>query len=148
MHAADTQYSRSFRRALTGIEVGQEITPPPLLPELSARETVSIYDPERLSPELAELAAEAAPEIPKVLSHPLALKTERMLASGEESERKLMVPKIQFLSRLVLTFFFPTLAGPFSPYKEMLYLLRPDSGMSSFATSSFPYSGLRNSSHE
>jgi len=65
MHAADTQYSRSFRRALTGIEVGQEITPPPLLPELSARETVSIYDPERLSPELAELAAEAAPRNPQ-----------------------------------------------------------------------------------
>jgi hypothetical protein len=72
----------------TRIDAGHKVTPPPLIPELSGRETVSIYVPERLSSELAELAAEAATEveIPKTLSHALAMKTEKMLASGEESD--------------------------------------------------------------
>src|ERR1700752_4839193 len=46
----------------TRIEVGHKVTPPPLIPELSGRETVSIYVREPLSPELAELAAEIPPE--------------------------------------------------------------------------------------
>jgi len=89
----------------TRIDVGHKIAPPPLVPELNGRETVSIYVRERLSPELAELAT-AAPtevEVPKILSHPLALKTEKMLASGKESERKLMVPKAGTASHLLVS---------------------------------------------
>ncbi len=41
----------------TRIEVGHKITPPPLVPELSGNEAVHIYVRERLSPELASLAA-------------------------------------------------------------------------------------------
>ena len=79
----------------TKIEVGHKITPPLLMPDPAGRETVGIYVPQRLNPELAELAAETSPllEIPKVLSHPLALKTEQLSASGKENERKLIVPK-------------------------------------------------------
>ena len=89
----------------TKVEVGHKITPPPLISELSGRETVSIYVRERLSPELAELAAETPPdvEIPNTLSHALALKTEKMLASGKESERKLMVPKTGTASHLLVS---------------------------------------------
>ena len=61
-----TQYSRSPVGHWTKIEVGRKITPPPLIPELSGRETVDMYVRERLPPELAELAAEtpAKVEIP------------------------------------------------------------------------------------
>lgn len=57
----------------TRIEVGHKITPPPLIPELSGRETVSIYVRERLSPELAELAAETAPEVEIPKTFPMLL---------------------------------------------------------------------------
>lgn len=89
----------------TKVEVGHKITPPPLIPDSGGRETVSIYVRERLPPDLAELAAEAPPEveIPRVLSHALALKTEKMLGSGEESERKLMVPKAGTASHLLVS---------------------------------------------
>jgi hypothetical protein len=89
----------------TKIEVGHKITPPPLIPDSGGRETVGIYVRERLSPELAELAAGTPPEveISKALSHPLALKTGKMLASGKESERKLMVPKTGTASHLLVS---------------------------------------------
>jgi hypothetical protein len=79
----------------TRIEVGHKITPPPLIPELSGNESVLIYVREKLNPELAALAAEVPPkiEIPRELSHPLTLKTEKILVSGKENDRKLLVPK-------------------------------------------------------
>jgi hypothetical protein len=79
----------------TKIEVSHKITPCPLVPELSGNETVHIHVRERLSPELASLAAELPPKvtIPKELSHALALRTETLLASGKETEKKLIVPK-------------------------------------------------------
>jgi hypothetical protein len=42
----------------TKIEVGHKITAPPLVPELTGNEGVHIYVRERLSPELATVAAE------------------------------------------------------------------------------------------
>ncbi|MFY9910225.1 MAG: hypothetical protein WAK56_10300 [Candidatus Sulfotelmatobacter sp.] len=89
----------------TKIEVGHKITAPPLIPESSGRETVDIHLRERLSPELAGLAAETPPkvEIPKSLSHPLALRTEKLLASGKENERKLSVPKSGTASHLLVS---------------------------------------------
>jgi len=79
----------------TKIEVGHKIAPPPLVPELSGYEAVDIYVRERLSPELAALAAEVAPKvtIPQELSHALALKTKKVLTSGKQTEKKLIVPK-------------------------------------------------------
>jgi len=89
----------------TKIEVGHKITPHPLVPELSGNEAVLIYVRERLSPELASLAADLPPKvtIPKELSHALALKTETLLASGKETEKKLIVPKAGTASHLLVS---------------------------------------------
>jgi hypothetical protein len=89
----------------TRIEVGHKIAPPPLVPELSGNERVHIYVRERLSSELAILAAEAPPTvtIPRELSHTLALKTERLLASGKETEKKLVAPKVGTASHLLVS---------------------------------------------
>jgi hypothetical protein len=72
---------------------------------LSGNEAVHIYVRERLSPELAALAAEIPPKvtIPKELSHALALKTEKLLASGKETEKKLIVPKAGTASHLLVS---------------------------------------------
>ena len=89
----------------TKIEVGQKITPPALIPELSGNEAVHIYVRERLSPELAVLAAETTPkvDIPREVSHALALKTEKLLSSGKENEKKLLVPKTGVASHLLVS---------------------------------------------
>jgi hypothetical protein len=79
----------------TKVEVGHKITPTPLLTEPGANEVVQIQVRERLSPDLATVAAEHQPQvpIPQELSHALALRTEKLLASGKEDDRKLLVPK-------------------------------------------------------
>ena len=89
----------------TRIEVGHKIAPPPLVPELSGNEAVHICVRDRLSPELAALAAELPPQvtIPKELSHVLALKTEKLLACGKENDRKLLVPKVGMASHLFVS---------------------------------------------
>lgn len=89
----------------TKIEVGKKITPPPLIPELSGNERVHFHVRERISPELAAVAAEvpASVRIPQQLSHALALKTEKLLASGKESDNKLLVPKTGTAAHLVVS---------------------------------------------
>lgn len=89
----------------TKVELGQEITPPPLIPELSGNEGVHICAREKLNPELAALAAEDPPkiEIPQELSHALALKTEKLLTPGKENDRKLLVPKTGKVPHLLVS---------------------------------------------
>ena len=89
----------------TKIELGHKITLPALIPELSGNEAVHIYVRDRLSPELAALAAETSPKvtIPKDISHALALKTEKLLSSGKENDRKLLVPKAGTASHLLVS---------------------------------------------
>jgi len=89
----------------TKIEVGKKITPPPLIPELNGNERVHFHVRERISPELASVAAEVPPKvpIPQELTHTLALKTEKLLASGKENENKLLVPKTGTASHLVVS---------------------------------------------
>ena len=89
----------------TKIEMGKKITPPPLIPESSGNEAVHFYVRERLSAELAAVAAEVAPNvpIPQELSHTLALKTEKLLASAKENDNKLLVPKTGTASHLVVS---------------------------------------------
>jgi hypothetical protein len=88
----------------TKVELGHKVTPPPL-PESSGNERVQLYVRERLSPELAIVAAEAPPnvQIPKELSHTAALKTEKLLASGKENDRKLLVPKTGAVPHLLVS---------------------------------------------
>jgi hypothetical protein len=66
---------------------------------------VQIHIRERLSPELAALAAEHPSQvpIPQELSHALALKTEKLLASGKENDRKLLVPKTGTTAHLLVS---------------------------------------------
>ncbi len=90
---------------LTKIEVGHKITPTPLVTERGANEVVQIQIRERLSPDLATVAAEHPPQvpIPQELSHGLALKTEKLLVSGKEDDRKLLVPKTGAAQHLVVS---------------------------------------------
>src|SRR3984957_7404728 len=76
-------------------ETGHKAVPPPLPAAKNGPETLDIYVRERLAPELARLAAEPAPEIaiPLELSHALVVRTEKLLAQGKETEKKLIVPK-------------------------------------------------------
>lgn len=76
------------------IAVGHKITPPALIPDEGGQETVEIYIPEWASSKLAVPTVEATRkiEIPDVLSHPLILKIEELLASAKEDDRKLIGP--------------------------------------------------------
>ncbi len=86
------------------VELGHKITPPPL-PESSGNQQVEMHVRERLSPELAAVAAEfpAQVPIPPELSHALALRTEKLLASGKENDRKLLVPKTGAAAHLLVS---------------------------------------------
>lgn len=76
------------------IAIGHKVTPPALIPDSDGRETVEIYVPEWPSSKLAVPTVEGARkvEIPNVLSHPLILKIEELLASAKENDRKLIGP--------------------------------------------------------
>jgi len=89
----------------TKVELGHKIKPTPLIPEPGGKEALQIHIRERLSPELAAVAAEVPPKvpIPQQLSHALALKTEKLLASGKENDNKLLVPKTGAASHLVVS---------------------------------------------
>jgi hypothetical protein len=89
----------------TKVEVGHKITPTPLTTEPGGKEAVQIHIRERLSLDLAAVAAELPPKlpIPQELSHALALKTEKLLASGKENARKLLVPKAGTAQHLLVS---------------------------------------------
>jgi hypothetical protein len=76
-------------------ETGNKAVPPPLPAAKNGLETLDIYVRERLPPELAALAAEPAAEIaiPAELSHEFVTRTEKLLTSGKENEKRLIVPK-------------------------------------------------------
>jgi hypothetical protein len=86
-------------------ETGHEAVPPPLPPAKNGLETLDIYVRERLTPELARLAAEPAPEIaiPPELSHALVVRTEKLLAQGRETDKKLIVPKNGVVPHLLVS---------------------------------------------
>ena len=89
-----TQYSHSSGRTLGEDSDRPQRTPPALIPDSGGRETVEIYVPEWPSSKLAVPTVEGARkvEIPNVLSHPLILKIEELLASSKENDRKLIGP--------------------------------------------------------
>ena len=86
-------------------ETGHKAVRPPLPPAANGVEALDIYVRERLAPELAALATEAPPEIaiPPELSHALIMRTEKLLASGKENEKKLIVPKDGALSHVLVS---------------------------------------------
>ena len=86
-------------------ETGNKVVPPPLPAAKNDLETLDIYVRDRLPPELAALAAEPAAEIaiPAELSHEFVTRTEKLLTSGKENEKKLIVPKDGTLSHLLVS---------------------------------------------
>lgn len=86
-------------------ETGHKAVPPPLPPAKNGLDTLDIYVRERLTPELASLAEEPAPEIaiPPELSHALVVRTEKLLAQGKETEKKLIAPKNGALPHLLVS---------------------------------------------
>jgi hypothetical protein len=86
-------------------ETGHKVVRPPLSPATNGPETLGISVRERLPPELAALAAEPPLEIaiPSELSHDLVTRTEKLLASGKENEKKLVVPKDGTLAHLLVS---------------------------------------------
>lgn len=89
----------------TKVELGHKIKPTPLIPEPGGKEAVQIHIRERISQDLATLAAESPPNvtIPQELSHPLALKTEKLLVSGKENDTRLLVPKAGKAAHLLVS---------------------------------------------
>jgi hypothetical protein len=65
----------------------------------------TFYVRERLAPELARLAAGPAPEIaiPPELSHALVVRTEKLLAQGKQTDKKLIVSKNGVLPHLLVS---------------------------------------------
>jgi hypothetical protein len=86
-------------------ETGNKVVPPPLPAAKDGLETLDIYMRDRLPPELAALAAEPAAEIaiPAELSHEFVTRTEKLLTSGKENEKKLIVAKDGTLSHLLVS---------------------------------------------
>ena len=80
-----------WRRKETGYKVTQ-----PLLPAAEdGREHLDIYITERLRPEFEELARHAPPKIgiPPDISHPLVLRSEKLLDRGKLNQRGLVTSK-------------------------------------------------------
>ena len=75
--------------------MGKQVDRPPLPALKDEEQTIGIVVTERPKPELVAVTAEPIPRItiPEQLSHPVALRTEKLLASGKEDRTKRMLPK-------------------------------------------------------
>jgi len=90
-----------WRRKETGYKVTQ-----PLLPAAEdGREHLDIYITERLRPEFEELARHAPPKIgiPPDISHPLVLRSEKLLDRGKLNQRGLVTSKNGALAHLLVS---------------------------------------------
>jgi len=90
-----------WRKKETGYKVNR-----PRLPVLKEGvELLDIYIRERLRPEFEELTRQAAPEvaIPDELSHPLALKSEKLLTRGKLNQRGLVISKKGALTHILVS---------------------------------------------
>ncbi len=90
-----------WRRKETGYKVTQ-----PLLPAAEdGREHLDIYIRERLRPEFEELARQVAPriEIAPDTSHPLVLRSEKLLGRGKLNQRGLVISKTGALAHILVS---------------------------------------------
>ena len=90
-----------WRRKETGYKVTQ-----PLLPAAEdGREHLDIYIRERLRPEFEELARHVPPKIaiPPDISHPLVLRSEKLLDRGKLNQRGLVISKNGALAHLLVS---------------------------------------------
>lgn len=86
-------------------ETGYKVTRPSLPASKDGQESLDIYVRERLRPEFAALAQEPAPNvvIPSELSHPLVLRSERLLGHGKVNQRGLLISKNGALSHILVS---------------------------------------------
>ena len=100
-----THHSTSLVGALDKGRTGAQNKAHSPNPEPDGKEAVQIQIRERISQDLAVLAAESPPNvtIPQELSHPLALKTEKLLVSGKENDAMLLVPKAGKAAHLLVS---------------------------------------------
>ena len=86
-------------------ETGYKVKCPPLPPAKDGREHLDIYIRERLRPEFEDLARQTAPKIaiaPDV-SHPFALRSEKLLRRGKLNQRGLVIAKNGALSHILVS---------------------------------------------
>ena len=75
--------------------MGKQVDRPPLPTLKDEEQTIGIVVTERPKPELVAVTTEPIPRItiPEQLSHPVALRTEKLLASGKEDRTNRILPK-------------------------------------------------------
>jgi hypothetical protein len=86
-------------------ETGYKVKRPPLRPLKDGPEHLDIYIRERLRPEFEELARQVAPKIaiaPEI-SHPLALRSEKLLGTGKLNQRGLAISKNGALAHILVS---------------------------------------------
>jgi len=86
-------------------ETGYKVNRPPLRPVKDGPEHLDIYIRERLRPEFEELARQSAPKIASapVISHPLVLRSEKLLNRGKLNQRGLVISKNGALAHLLVS---------------------------------------------
>lgn len=86
-------------------ETGYKVNRPPLPAANEYREHLDIYIRERLRPEFEELARQAAPKIAIApdISHPLVLKSEKLLDRGKLNQRGLVISKNGALAHILVS---------------------------------------------
>lgn len=86
-------------------ETGYKVKRPPLLSAKDGGEHLDIYIRERLRPEFENLARQTAPKIaiaPDV-SHPLALRSEKLLSRGKLNQKGLVIAKNGALAHILVS---------------------------------------------
>lgn len=86
-------------------EMGYKVKRPPLPPAKDGREHLDIYIRERLRPELEELARQSAPKIAIApdISHPLVLRSEKLLNRGKLNQRGLVISRNGVLAHIFVS---------------------------------------------
>ena len=86
-------------------ETGYKVTRPSLPAAKDGPEHLDIYVRERLRPEFEELARRVAPKvvIASEISHPLALRSEKLLERGKLNQRGLLVSKNGALAHILVS---------------------------------------------
>jgi hypothetical protein len=86
-------------------ETGYKVKRPSLPPAKDGREHLDIYIRERLRPEFEELARQTAPKIAIApdISHPLVLRSEKLLDRGKVNQHGLVISKDGALQHLLVS---------------------------------------------
>jgi transglutaminase-like putative cysteine protease len=86
-------------------ETGYKVPRPQLRAAKDAHEHLDIYIRERLPPEFEELARQSAPKIAIAadISHPLVLRSEKLLNLGKLSQRGLVISKNGPLAHILVS---------------------------------------------